>query len=382
MRAALAVVAALALVVGLVGAEERSTAELDRIRAQARELEERLRDVESRQRQKGQERQDLERQLALEVLRVRECEEELKQMSEREQDAVRAADVSKVEHEAAVQRLKTQLSVMAMLGRPGLAPLVIHAVGSGEDVAGRVTTVLALVRQQEAQRRELAAAVEARNAALAELSRRQAEVEEGAAKLAVRRRTLEDTRRRVLAELARLEIERRDGALELATTRESEARLERLWGVVATEKDGEVADARFLRGGLPWPVDDVRVVRSFGPRRDPRYGTVTVSHGLGIACASGRSVRAVASGRVSYAQFFKGYGNVVILDHGHGVYSLYGRLASILVRSGARASMGDAVGITGTPGEDEGNLYVEIRIGDKPQNPVAWLRPLGKRGTT
>lgn len=382
MRPAVVLVAVAALAGGLVRSEEPPTAEIERIRRQARELEEKLRDVESRQRQKGLERQDLERQLSLEVLRVRESEEQLRLLERRESEAARAADATRAAHDAAMERLKTQLGVLAMLGRPGLTPLVVHALGSGEDVAGRVTTVLALVRQQEVQRRELAAAVEARAAALAELSRRRAEVEEASARLAERRRTLEDTRRRVLAELARLEGERREGALALAKTHEAEARLERLWGVVATEGGGEGPDPRFLRGGLPWPVEDARLVRSFGPRRDPRYGTVTVSHGIDLACASGLSVRAVASGRVIYAQFFKGYGNVVILDHGHGVYSLYGRLASILVRSGARVSMGDAVGLTGLPAESEGNLYLEIRIGDKPQNPVAWLRPAGKRGAT
>ncbi len=354
--------------------------ELKSLRQQAAELEQRLRTLAGMQQAKDRERQVLEAQLALETVRVRESEATLQQLKEREGEAARQAEATRREYAAALEQLERQLGVLAVLGRPGLAPMLLHAVGSGADVRERVTTVLAIVKHHEAERQVLARLMEARTAALAELSRRRAEADEAARELALRRRTLEETRRRLLAELAALEGERRQGAVALAATREAEARLERLWGVVAGGAEAASVDPRFLRGGLPWPVEGVRIVRPFGARRDPRYGTVTVSHGMDLEAAPGQRVKAVAHGTVIYAQFFKGYGNVVIVDHGQGVYSLYGRLASILTRTGARLTMGEPVGLTGRREPGEGNLYLEIRVGDKPQNPVAWLRPLGKRG--
>jgi len=371
-----------ALAAAAPGAAVEDTAgELERLRQRAAELEQRLRELEGQQQAKDRERQRLEAQLALEVVRVQESETQLARLREREAEAARLVETSRVAHEQALQRLRRQLAVLAVFGRAGLTPMLWHAAASGTDVTTRITTVLAVVRHQEAERQAAAQLLAARNAALAELSRRRAEADEVAAQLAARRRSLEETRRRVLSELVALEGERRRNAEALATAHEAEARLERLWGVVTESAGPSFPDPRRLRGGLPWPVEGARVVRPFGARRDPRYGTVTVSHGVDLETAPGRQVGAVAPGAVIYAQFVKGYGNVVILDHGHGVYSLYGRLASTLVRTGGRVAIGEPVGMTGPSAAGEGNLYLEVRVGGKPQDPVAWLRPAGKRGT-
>lgn len=375
----LAVAALAAATPGAAG--EEASGELERLRRRAAELEQRLHDLEGRQQAKDRERQRLEAQLALEVVRVKESEAELAQLREREAAAARLAEASRAAHDEAFQRLRRQLAALAIFGRAGLAPMLWHAVASASDVTHRVTTVLAVVRHQEAERQVAARLLEARNAALADLSQRRAEADEVAAQLAARRQSLEETRRRVLAELATLEGERRRSAEALVAAQEAEVRLERLWGVVTEGAERPSPNPRMLRGGLPWPVEGARVVRPFGARRDPRYGTVTMSHGVDLATAPGQHVTAVAAGTVIYAQFVKGYGNVVILDHGHGVYSLYGRLASTLVRAGGRVVIGEPLGMTGPPEAGEGNLYLEIRVGDKPQDPVAWLRLPGKRGT-
>jgi len=71
---------------------------------------------------------------------------------------------------------------------------------------------------------------------------------------------------------------------------------------------------RLLRGGLRWPVGEMRVLLRFGPQRDPQYGTVTVSHGTVLAATPGEQAVAVASGRVVVRPVFKGYGNLVIVQ--------------------------------------------------------------------
>ena len=175
---------------------------------------------------------------------------------------------------------------------------------------------LALVDEERLRRDEVARLADARTLSLSLLSQRKAELEALRAQGFQRKAELEGISRRVVAESARLEQTRRAGAVALADAQESEARLERLWGFVTQRDDRASGSVRLLRGGLPWPVPGARVVQRFGSRRDQQYGTVTVSHGLVLVAPAGSQVRAVASGRVAFAQFFKGYGNLVIVQHG------------------------------------------------------------------
>jgi septal ring factor EnvC (AmiA/AmiB activator) len=351
-------------------------AELERVREEARRLERQLVALEAQQADLTQQRARLETEMRLAEARVRESEVELRAVAAAESEAAAAVAASQHQLEEAAGRLRSQLTLLTMLGRSGLAPLVLRASIGGEDLSRRVTVALVLARDQKRQRDEIAALTERRAAALAELSRRREDVAAIAARLEERGRELAATRARVVADLSRLESERRAGASALAGAREAEARLERLWGVVAGDTEGRGEDLRLLRGGLPWPVEGA-VASRFGSHRDPRYGTVTVSHGVAFAAPSGQTVRAIGGGTVAYAQYFKGYGNLVIVQHAGQTFSLYARLAGMLARAGERVAMGDPVGLTG-PDEGEGNLYLEIRVGKEAQDPLAWLKPAAR----
>jgi len=354
-------------------------AELTQVRARIRSLETELASLVKQQADLGRERHRLEAELDLARLRVREGEAEVRQIKDAESAAVEAVQEANQNLTAAADRLRAQVTMLSVLGRAGLRPLVYHAVLSGADLQRRVTLLRALVRDQEARREELSRLAEERSSALATLSMRRAEVEQAFTSLETRRGELATTRLRVVAELASLERKRVAEAAALADAREAEAGLERLWGLVSERSNRGTTEISMLRGGLPWPVDDFRVVTPFGRNRDPRYGTVTVSHGLALSVQGGRQVQAVAEGTVAYAQFFKGYGNLVIVDHGSRVFSLYARLSSMLVRPGQRVATGDPIGVVGTPQGDEGNLYLEIRVGETAQDPRGWLRPARRR---
>jgi septal ring factor EnvC (AmiA/AmiB activator) len=375
--------AAIAIVV-LVGAvaavaeEPPQPAELATIRERARQLEQHLRDLEARQNDLGRRREQLEGELQLAQLRVEESEAQRRDLEHLQAEAVAAAAESQRALTAAVDRLRSQLTLLAALGRAGLTPLVLRATLGGEDLPHRVTVALALVREQKSERDRLAEMAEKRASALADLSRRREDLAEATRELEARRADLEATRARVVAEFARLESERRTSAVALAGAREAEARLDRLWGAVTRDDGGAGGDIKLLRGGLPWPVSEPVLVRRFGPLRDPRYGTVTVSHGLAFEVPAGARVRAIASGKVAYAQFFRGYGNLVIVQHGSQVYSLYARLGSMLTRAGEWVAMGDPVGVAGPVGEEDGNVYLEIRVGREAQDPLKWLKPADK----
>ncbi len=352
--------------------------ELAKARRDVAGLEERLKKLEQVQAGLGREREALDLELQVAASRVREAEVEKAEAERAARAAAQAAEASQRELQQAVERLRLQLALLAVLGRAGLAPLVVHAIGSGEDIPRRVTMSLALFREEKRRRDEAATLMARREATLAELSARQEDVTNTATRVSERRRELERTKRRVEAKLASLEEERRAGAVQLAGAQEAEERLERLWGALTQGEVFQGPDIRLLRGGLRWPVDPPHILQGFGAQRDPQYGTVTVSHGVTLAANPGEQVAVVATGKVSYAQFFKGYGNLVIVHHGGDVYSLYAGLASMFVRPGQRVGMGDPLGNVGRGEDDTGSVYLEIRVGQSAQDPLSWLKPVGK----
>ncbi len=132
-----------------------------------------------------------------------------------------------------------------------------------------------------------------------------------------------------------------------------------------------------LRGNLPWPADG-RIVAAFGPQVHPRFGTRTFRNGVDIEAAEGTDVVAVYAGQVVYTGWFKGYGNLIILDHGNEYYTLYAHVAEILVTEGEDVRQGQRIGTVGDTGSLSGaRLYFEVRHGGKPQDPAEWLRQRG-----
>jgi len=129
-----------------------------------------------------------------------------------------------------------------------------------------------------------------------------------------------------------------------------------------------------LRGRLPWPTEG-RVIAAFGAQVHPRFGTRTFRNGVDIEAGEGRDVAAVYGGHVIYTGWFKGYGNLIILDHDHEYYTLYAHVADILVKEGDDVRQGQRIGTVGDTGSLEGpRLYFEVRFQGKPQDPEQWLR--------
>lgn len=132
-----------------------------------------------------------------------------------------------------------------------------------------------------------------------------------------------------------------------------------------------------LRGRLPWPTEG-RIVGGFGPQVHPRFGTKTFRNGIDIEATEGTAVVAVHPGQVAYAGWFKGYGNLVILDHGNEFLTLYAHIGELLVREGDDVRQGQRVGTVGDTGSLAGpRLYFEVRHQGRPQDPEQWLRQRG-----
>jgi murein DD-endopeptidase MepM/ murein hydrolase activator NlpD len=116
-------------------------------------------------------------------------------------------------------------------------------------------------------------------------------------------------------------------------------------------------------------------VTGFGRQVHPRFGTETFRRGVDIEADEGAPIRAVFGGTVLYRGQLKGYGNLIILDHGAGYYTLYAHASEILVEEGDRVRAGQAIGRVGETGSLEGpRLYFEVRYQGRPEDPEQWLR--------
>jgi septal ring factor EnvC (AmiA/AmiB activator) len=142
---------------------------------------------------------------------------------------------------------------------------------------------------------------------------------------------------------------------------------------------GTLADANVslpigpFRGALAWPAPGF-VVNRYGRQRSSRFGTAVTRNGIDISIAEGTPVRAVHEGTVAFADQFTGYGNLVILYHGEGAYSLYGHLSSLAVARGDRVDAQGVVGASGRNPSGNPSLYFELRVDGKPVNPLQWLK--------
>ena len=165
---------------------------------------------------------------------------------------------------------------------------------------------------------------------------------------------------------------------EVAALSDKAARLERLLDTLSRQSTGETADGsagiRPWKGVLDWPVRG-EVIQTFGRHRHPKFDAWTISNGIALATPAGTPVRAVYAGKSVYAQWLAEYGNLVILDHGDGVFTLYAWLQSISVSPGVPVAAGAVLGTAGPgPGREDTGLYFEVRDRQRASDPVAWLR--------
>ena len=308
-----------------------------------------------------------------------------------------AGDVKSLRGE--IQQLETQRSgQQAALGRRLRAMYKVHVQGgalpmllSGEDPATRAAAVRHLTslasldarliqeyrgttdRLEDRRGRE-----ESRQKDLATLradaQREQSEVDRDAAKRRILLAKVRDERayhERMVGELT--EAARR---LE-AFIRDLQAKQRRVAKIPPPKPGTETLPAvgfGTLRGRLPWPTEG-RVVSAYGAQVHPRFGTRTFRNGVDIEAGEGRDVAAVFAGHVVYTGWFKGYGNLIILDHDNEYYTLYAHVADIVVKEGDDVRQGQRIGTVGDTGSLEGpRLYFEVRYQGKPQNPEQWLR--------
>jgi septal ring factor EnvC (AmiA/AmiB activator) len=140
----------------------------------------------------------------------------------------------------------------------------------------------------------------------------------------------------------------------------------------------EEGDFESLKGRIPFPVKG-RICKLFGKMIHPELNTYVFNKGIGIDAPLGAKVRSVSNGQVIFSDWLKGYGNVIIIDHGKRYYTLYAHLSRSLKDVGDNVKGGDIIGLVGDTGSMEGTyLHFEIRHNGIPINPLDWLVKKGE----
>jgi septal ring factor EnvC (AmiA/AmiB activator) len=200
-------------------------------------------------------------------------------------------------------------------------------------------------------------------------------------------RKLADARQRRAGTLAPVESKLKNGNERLGKLQADAQALERLVDELRKAMERAAAQARANaskpggkpvapsapptgRGSWPWPVKG-EVLARFGQLRS---GGPLKWDGLMIGSAQGAQVRAPASGRVLYADWLPGLGLLIVLDHGGGIMSLYGHNEQLYKKVGEQVNVGDVLAAVGDTGiEGRTGVYLEIRSGKNPVDPLNWL---------
>ena len=128
-----------------------------------------------------------------------------------------------------------------------------------------------------------------------------------------------------------------------------------------------------LKGLLKKPVRG-KIINFFGPFQNTRYNVTNYRSGVDFRSDRGEPIKSVSAGRVIYADWFKSYGNMMIIDHGHSYCTLYAHLEEMFKQKGDKVTSDEVIATVGESGALSGSgLYFEVRHHGKPEDPQLWL---------
>lgn len=244
--------------------------------------------------------------------------------------------------------------------------LLVYERHLGEAQARRVTEAQSALQSLTERREALATALE----------QQQADREARAVALASLQSSLGERE----ALLADIEARIQRGDAEITSRREEATSLTRLIEELETrladdEAEPGMPDMPESRGALGWPLEGPLLARYGSQRADDLQWT-----GLLIGADAGSEVEPAAAGRVVFADWLRGMGLLLIIDHGNGYMSLYGRNQALYFDVGDWVSPGDVIATVGrSGGRRETALYFELRADGEPVDPLGWLQTGGNQ---
>lgn len=371
-------VLALLAVAGAAAGEDERRRELDDLRRAIQERRERVATYEREQRGLLETLEEIDRLAAALAADGRQARRQAREA--RESLVELEARTAELEERLARTRRAMAARAVALYRSGEVGPVqVLFQAGDLRDLLTRLEALRRLLRHDRgllARAREEAEALAlAREAAQLAADRHQ----QALARVEVRAREVGEERRAKREFMARVRADRgreRAALVELeAAARTLEETLARLPAGSRTLPGPRGAGSFVaLRGRLDSPVA-APVVRGFGRVVDREFHTQIFRKGIDFAAPLGTPVRAVADGEVRFAGWFRGYGRLVILDHGERYFTVCGHLDEIRVDVGDAVAAGSVIGTVGDTGSLSGpRLYFEIRNGGQPLDPHDWLR--------
>lgn len=272
------------------------------------------------------------------------------------------------------EALARQLRVVWVMGREDRMKLLLERRDPG-DIARLLRYHGYFTRERRERIAALSDTLARLDTTVQAIARESARLEAVRAEQARREAEMVAERARRADAVAALDLELRESSARLAGLERDRDRLEELLRRLReaiNDIPAELEPPRSfaeLRGRLPWPLPG-RLARRFGT---PREEAGLAWQGVLLEAPPGGDVRAVAHGRVVFADWLRGFGQLLILDHGGGYMSLYGHNESLLRSPGEWVNPGDVVATVGdSGGHDRAGLYFEIRRDGRPEDPVRW----------
>ncbi len=351
----------------------RKEKKLEDVKRRLREQKKSIKSIEKKETSILGELESLNRKLFKKREALRAVERSLKRLKKdiRTTDAnIRRLDERR---QILLERLYARLRAMYKM-RKGGAMGVLFSVDSASDL-GRRHKLLTMIMDSDTKLiRDCEENLEALKKEKAKLVSLKAEREKKRRELKKSRLAAEAAKRKKVRLLRAVKGEKKKHAKLI---KELEDAAEELKGIVerlrrAQELYGGSGFAA-LKGKLDMPVKG-RVVSFYGKVRHPKFKTVTFNNGIVIEAPFGTPVKSVYDGKVIYTGWLKGYGQVMIIDHGGGFYTLFAHLYKILKERGEKVGKGEEVALVGDAGtRTSPGLYFEIRQKGVPRDPMGWF---------
>lgn len=373
----------LLLLLALMLCKVHAADELDASRARLDQLQKQIRStlegLHKKQAESGALADDLER-LGAEVRRIERLESksqrqlaEVTSQIKAKRLALEQLDALRAETE---QQIRNRLVVLYKTGEIGLIRALLTESASPRDIAEKYAFLSRMVRHDRDLLGQYRAQVQEHREVLDDLEAMKKKQSAVIQRRSREQDALQKARRSKKTLLA--EVTRDAASLEqvLQDLRAKAARLNELVKKLETEQvqpyTGNLEGLLSQKGRLLWPVPG-RLRVGFGTSRSGELGTLIESHGFDIETAAGTPVNAAASGKVIFANSLRGYGKLIILDHGSKYYTLYAHMARFTKQVGDPVAAAEVIAYSGHEGRDA--IYFEIRQGGKPLDPGDWLEP-------
>ncbi len=360
-------------------AEDNLDSSRERLDLIQKQIEKTLRGLRSKQSESGTLSKDLER-LNSEVRRIERLTEksglQLARLSEELQGKRQQLRALETKLEKTDQQIRKRLVVLYKTGEVGLIKALLSEAESPQDIAEKYAFLSRMVRHDRELLGEYRKQAQEHSAALKELE----VLHNQQAELVQQRQKEQDTmqRARKSKKLLLAEVSKDAELLEsvLQELRAKAARLNELVKKLETEQTQPYTEnlqgLESQKGRLLWPVaGKLRV--GFGTSRHGDLGTLIESHGYDIEAAVGTPVNSAAKGNVIFANSLRGYGKLMIIDHGNKYYTLYAHVARFTKQIGDAVAAAEVIAYSGYEGRDA--VYFEIRQGGTPLDPGNWLKP-------